>query len=86
MTSHRTRHAALLDELLKDYSDPKEILGEQGLLKQLTQRLVERALEAEMTVHSGYAPHAPEGRGSDNSRNGKQTKPLQTETGQFEVA
>jgi transposase-like protein len=36
------------------------------LLKQLTRRPVERALEAEMTAHLGYAPYAPEGRGSGN--------------------
>ena len=86
MTSETARQDALLDELLKDYSDPKEILGEHGLLKQLTRRLVERALEAEMTAHLGYAPNAPEGRGSGNSRNGKHAKTIQTETGQFEIA
>jgi transposase-like protein len=74
MTSDTARQDALLDELLKDYRDPKEILGEHGLLKQLTRRLVERALEAEMTAHLGYGPHAAEGRGSGNSRNGKQSK------------
>jgi putative transposase len=61
MTSDRTRHHALLDKLLKDYSDPKAILGEHGLLKQLPRRLVDRALEAEMTAPLVYAPHAPEG-------------------------
>lgn len=85
MTSDTAKQDALLDELLKGYSDPKDILGEHGLLKQLTQRLVERALEAEMTAHVGYAPHAPEGRGSGNSRNGKHTKTIQTEPGAFEI-
>ncbi|WP_026611676.1 IS256 family transposase [Methylocaldum szegediense] len=85
MTSDTAKQDALLDELLKGYSDPKDILGEHGLLKQLTKRLVERALEAEMTAHVGYAPHAPEGRGSGNSRNGKHTKTIQTETGAFEI-
>ena len=56
MTSPNARQEALLDELLKDYSEPKDILGEHGLLKYLTQRLVERALEAEMVEHLGYAP------------------------------
>ncbi|BAU41423.1 hypothetical protein O77CONTIG1_01233 [Leptolyngbya sp. O-77] len=41
----------LLDELLADYSTPEQILGEQGLLKQLTKRLVERALQAELSHH-----------------------------------
>ncbi len=61
MTSNPTKQDALLDELPKGYTDPKDILGEHGLLKQLTPRLVERALKAEMTAHLGYAPHAREG-------------------------
>ena len=44
---------AMLDELVKDRT-PEEILGESGLVKELTKRLVERALEGEMTVHLGY--------------------------------
>ena len=47
----------LLDELLKDYQTPEQILGENGILKQLTKRLAERALQAEMTHHLGYAKH-----------------------------
>jgi transposase-like protein len=62
MTSDNMRQDALLDELLKNYRDPQEILGEHGLIKQLTRRLVERALEAEMTAHLGYPPNASEGR------------------------
>jgi transposase-like protein len=85
MTSDTARQDALLDELLKDCRDPKEILGEQGLLKQLTRRLVERALEAEMTAHLGYTPHAPEGRGSGNSRNGKQSKTVLSESGPLAI-
>jgi putative transposase len=50
----------LLDELLKGCDSPEAILGEQGLLKQLTKRLVERALEAELTEHLGYRSHARE--------------------------
>ena len=51
MTREKTKEDALLDELLKDYSDPKEILGENGLLKLLQKKLVERALEAELSHH-----------------------------------
>jgi putative transposase len=61
MTRHAEKHDALLDELLKDYADPKDILGEHGLLRQLTKRVVERALEAELTAHLGYVPHARHG-------------------------
>jgi transposase-like protein len=86
MTRNTAKHDALLDELLKDYTDPKDILGEPGLLRQLTQRLVERALEAELTAHLGYAPHARNGRRSENCRNGKGKKTVQTETAQFDIA
>src|ERR671932_1551492 len=86
MTRNTAKHDALLDELLKDYTDPKDILGEHGLLRQLTQRLVERALEAELTAHLGYAPHARNGRRSENCRNGKGKKTVQTETAQFDIA
>jgi putative transposase len=43
MTSVTKKQEALLDELLKEYTNPQDILGEHGLLKQLTKRVVERA-------------------------------------------
>ena len=46
----------LLDELLADYANPDDLTGPEGLLKQLTGALVERALAAEMTDHLGYEP------------------------------
>jgi putative transposase len=75
----------LLDQLLAGYSKPEDLTGPGGLLKRLTGALVERALEAEMTEHLGYEPHAPEGRGSGNSRNGKGSKTLKTEQGDIPV-
>lgn len=39
----------LLDQLLKDYKTPDDLLGHDGLLQQLTKALVERALEGELT-------------------------------------
>jgi putative transposase len=84
MTRNTAKHDALLDELLKEDTAPKEFLGEHGLRRQLTKRLVERALEAELTEHLGYAPHARNGSGSGNCRNGKGTKTVQPETAQFD--
>ncbi len=81
MTSAKTKHDALLDELLKDYTDPKDILGEHGLLKQLTKRVIERALDAELTAHLGYAPHVRHGSTEGNARNGTSAKTVQTDTG-----
>ena len=43
----------LIDKLLAEYESPEEIVGENGLLKQLTKALVERALQAELTTHLG---------------------------------
>ena len=81
MTSVNAKHEALLDELLKDYTSPPDILGEHGLLKQLTKRVVERVLEAELTAHLGYAPHVRHDAGEGNTRNGWGQKTVQTETG-----
>src|SRR4029453_11307665 len=81
MTSVNTKQEALLDELLKDYTSPQAILGEHGLLKQLTKRVVERVLEAELTAHLGYAPHVRHGTEEQNARNGKGRKTVQTDTG-----
>jgi len=44
----------LLDSLLADYRKPEDLIGEHGLLKQLTKLLVEKALEAEMADHLGH--------------------------------
>src|SRR5215471_4697605 len=85
MASGNKKHDALLDELLKDYTDPKDILGAHGLLRQLTKRVVERALEAELTAHLGYEPHARNGSSPGNCRNGKGKKTVQTETAQFDI-
>ena len=58
----------LLDELLKDYKKPEDLLGEQGLLQQLTKALVERALTGELTHHLGYEKHDSAGDNTGNSR------------------
>ena len=75
----------LLDELLKECENPEELLGQNGLLKELTKGLVERMLEAEMTDHLGYEKHAVQGRGSGNSRNGSSGKKLKTEHGDLPI-
>ena len=75
----------MLDELVKDRS-PEEILGETGLVKELTKRLVERVLEGEMTAHLGYERHAPSGKNSGNSKNGEDTKTALSDTGSLEIS
>ena len=85
MTRKKSKQDALIDELLQDGHDVKDILGKDGLLKQLTKRLVERTLEAELTDHLGYQPHASEGRGSGNNRNGKAQKTVQSDSGELQI-
>ncbi len=85
MTRKTDKTTELLDELLAECSSPEEILGKNGLLKQLTKGLVERALEGELNAHLGYAPHDVGVKATDNSRNGKTRKQLQTESGTVEI-
>ena len=81
-----TRKEELLDELLKECKSPEDILGEGGLLKQLTKSLVERALEGEMTDHLGYTKHSPVGKSKSNSRNGKTSKTIKGKNGEMTIA
>ena len=75
----------LIDQLLKDYQKPEDILGEQGLLKQLTKAVLERAMQAELTDHLGYEKHEPTGKNSGNSRNGKSKKTLKGDFGELPI-
>ena len=70
----------LLDELLSECQSPEEILGESGLLKELSKRLVERALAGELSHHLKQACEA------ENSRNGHSAKTVQSEQGEMELA
>lgn len=75
----------LLDELLKDYKNPEDLLGEDGLLKQLTKRLVERAMAGEMTSHLGYDKNKKSTAGDGNTRNGTSSKKLQSDHGELDI-
>ena len=75
----------LLGALLRGKRSEREILGRDGLLGELTGRLVERALSEELSEHLGYpAGHAPPG-GAGNSRNGGTPKTLLTDHGQVPI-
>jgi putative transposase len=76
----------VIDKLLANYQKPEDIVGENGLLKQLTKALVERAMEAELTTHLGYEKHDPVGYGSGNSRNGTSKKKLKGDFGEIDIA
>ena len=75
----------LLNELLKGYQKPEDIVGENGLLKRLTKALLERAMHAELTNHLGYEKHDPVGHNSGNSRNGTTSKTVKGEFGELTV-
>ena len=76
----------VLDKLLENYRKPEDILGENGLLKQLTKGLLERALGAELTTHVGYEKHDRAGYRSGNSRNGSSKKTIKADSGEIELA
>ena len=78
--------AKLIDKLLAEHGHRVEdIAGKNGLLKQLTKALLERAMEAELTDHLGYEKHDPVGYGTGNSRNGKSRKKLKGDFGEVEL-
>ncbi|WP_355452976.1 IS256 family transposase [Lentzea sp. NPDC004782] len=62
-----------------------KLTGEGGVLQQLTKRLLESALEGEITDHLGYDKHDPAGRGTGNSRNGARSKTVLTDVGPVEI-
>src|SRR3982750_2638839 len=75
----------VIDKLLVHYQKPEDLIGENGLLKQLTKALLERAMNAELTHHLGYKKNDVQGRGSGNSRNGKSRKKLKGDFGEIEI-
>jgi putative transposase len=75
----------LIDKLIEGYQKPEDIIGENGLLKQLTKAIVERAMQAELTHHVGYEKNDPAGRGSENKRNGRSSKTLKGDFGEVEI-
>src|ERR1700684_3094585 len=76
---------ALIDQMLAGYKKPEDIIGENGLLKQLTKAILERALQAELTDHLGFEKHDPAGHHSGNSRNGSGRKVLKGDFGELEL-
>jgi putative transposase len=75
----------VIDQLLAGASSEQEIAGPGGLLAQLTKRLVERAMEVELTDHLGYEPHQEPPGGVGNTRNGTSPKRLIGEHGEVQI-
>ena len=75
----------LLASLLADYKKPEDLIGENGLLKQLTKLLVEKALDAELAEHLGHGKNEPVANEAGNTRNGKSKKTLKGEFGELPI-
>ena len=75
----------LLAGLLADYKKPEDLIGENGLLKQLTKLLVEKALDAELAEHLGHGKNKPVANEAGNTRNGKSKKTLKGEFGELPI-
>ena len=73
----------LIDELIA--TSEGNLIGPNGLVKELTKALVERMLSGEMNHHLGYEKHDVAGHGSGNSRNGKSQKTLKGEAGEMRI-
>ena len=85
MTTQKALPNDLIDSLLSNYQKPEDLIGENGLLKELTKALVERALQAEMTEHLGHHKHTPVTNLTGNARNGKSRKTLKGEFGELPI-
>ena len=72
----------LIDELLKKGRTADDV---NGLLRQITKAVLERALRGELTEHLGYVKHDPAGDNSGNSRNGVTRKTLKGDFGEIEL-
>ena len=75
----------LLASLLAAYKKPEDLIGANGLLKQLTKLLVEKALDAELTEHLGHERHEAVANAGGNTRNGKSKKILKGEFGELPI-
>ncbi len=76
---------ALIDALLADYKKPEDLIGQDGLLKQLTRALVERVLQAEMTEHLGHGKNQLVATETGNTRNGRNQKTLKDDFGTLPI-
>ncbi len=76
----------ILDELIRDYKNPEDLIGEEGLLKQLTKALLERAMSAELTHELGYEKGDKGSlKNGTNRRNGSSAKTVRSKHGQISL-
>lgn len=75
----------LIDELLKEYRQPEDLMGEGGIFKQLTKALVERCLSAELDTHLSEEQAEADLERPKNRRNGRSKKTIKGEFGEVEI-
>lgn len=85
MTSDTKIREEVLAELLAGYEKPEDLLGQGGILEQLTKALVERALGAELSHHLGYQKGESRQQKRENQRNGYSAKRVLTENGALAI-
>ena len=85
MTKRKVVQHDLIDLLLADYKKPEDLIGENGILKQLTKAIVERALQAELAAHLGHDKHEAVANDSGNTRNGSSAKTLKGDFGALPI-
>lgn len=81
----KSRQDELLDELLKEYGGSSGVTGPNGLLADLTQAVINRAMDAELTHHLGYDTGDKPPEDQENRRNGKGSKTVRTGHGSLEI-
>lgn len=77
---------ALLDHVMANYKKPADLIGENGMLKQLTKAVIEAALNAEMNQHLGHPRYGTVDNATGNVRNGQSTKRLTGDFGEIQIA
>jgi len=75
----------ILDELMKDYHGPDDFYGPEGLIKQLSKAIIERAMQVELTEQLGYEKNGAGDKPTENRRNGKSSKTLRTDQGPMDI-
>ena len=75
----------LIDELLQDYKNVDDLMGQGGIFKQLSKALIERCLTAELDTHLEEEKSSPDADRPRNRRNGHSKKTIKGEFGQSEI-
>lgn len=75
----------LIEQVMAGYQTPADIMGENGLLRQITKAVFEAALKAEMAIHLGHDKHGPVVNPTGNVRNGESVKTVTCDFGDVDI-